>query len=247
MAFDNKLETIDKKYNVERPTYKQEDLEELQTQITSTARLHPEWKEFWIDEPTLIRFLKANITVAESHEALVNFCEWRVKYDVDNISPDDPDIKLEDSLGRAKILYGRTDSCGRPVMVVYPRYHNKDHGNIERLYKYAIYIFEQLSGLADKNGNANGTFCIVFNLQGFGMRNMDYQAVKQMLWILKNCYPERLGVALIYNYPWIFYGFWEVIKHWINSVTRSKILFCGDPELADFIERYLITDSSAVT
>ena len=130
-------------------------------------------------------------------------------------------------------------------MVLYPRYHDRYHGNLERLYKYGIFIFEQLSGLADKNGD--GTFCLVFDFQGFSNINMDYHGVKQMFWILKNCYPERLGVALIYNYPWLFYGFWEIIKRWINIVTRSKVVFCGQTELADFVDINLIPFDNSPT
>ena len=97
---------LDKKYNIQRPTCNDDDFEELQTLISTTARRHQEWNEFWLDEATILRFLKAYITVSDSYDALVNFCEWRVEHDVDNISPDDVEIKIEDASGRCKILYG---------------------------------------------------------------------------------------------------------------------------------------------
>lgn len=54
--------------------------------------------------------------------------------------------------------------------------------------------------------------CIVFDLKDFSMANMDYQFVKNLVWLLSKYYPERLGVCLIINAPMIFYGCWPVIR-----------------------------------
>jgi len=58
------------------------------------------------------------------------------------------------------------------------------------------------------------SLCIVFDLQDFSTANMDYQFVKNLIWLLSHYYPERLGVCLIINAPTVFYGCWAVIKPW---------------------------------
>lgn len=67
------------------------------------------------------------------------------------------------------------------------------------------------------------SLCIVFDLQDFSTANMDYQFVKNLIWLLSHYYPERLGVCLIINAPTVFYGCWAVIKPW--SVARNYVNF----------------------
>lgn len=56
--------------------------------------------------------------------------------------------------------------------------------------------------------------CIVFDLRDFGLSCMDYQVLKNLIWLLSKHYPERLGVCLILNAPALFSGCWAVIKGW---------------------------------
>lgn len=58
--------------------------------------------------------------------------------------------------------------------------------------------------------------CIVFDLKDFGMSCMDYQMIKNLIWLLSRHYPERLGVCLIINAPALFSGCWAVIKGWYD-------------------------------
>lgn len=46
-----------------------------------------------------------------------------------------------------------------------------------------------------------------------------------MLNILQNHYPERLGLALILNVPWLVDMFFKLIKPFIDPVTRDKMWF----------------------
>jgi hypothetical protein len=56
--------------------------------------------------------------------------------------------------------------------------------------------------------------CIVFDLKEFGLSCMDYQMIKNLIWLLSRHYPERLGVCLVLNAPALFSGCWTVIKGW---------------------------------
>ena len=62
-----------------------------------------------------------------------------------------------------------------------------------------------------------------FFLKGFALKNMDYAYVKRLIWILQHCYPERLGVCLIVNSPWIFYGCWSIIKLWLVNLELIMV------------------------
>ena len=86
---------LDFKYKMKRPSYNENDLELLKKYYYKELNRNPEWKDYWVEEETIIRFLKAHVTVQESLEALSIYCDWRHKYSVDDISPDDPDIRKE--------------------------------------------------------------------------------------------------------------------------------------------------------
>jgi len=43
---------------------------------------------------------------------------------------------------------------------------------------------------------------------------MDYQVIKNLIWLLSRHYPERLGICLVLNAPTLFSGCWGIIKGW---------------------------------
>jgi hypothetical protein len=47
----------------------------------------------------------------------------------------------------------------------------------------------------------------------------------EVLNILQNHYPERLGLALILNVPWLVNMFFKLIQPFIDPVTRNKMKF----------------------
>jgi len=79
--------------------------------------------------------------------------------------------------------------------------------------------------------------CVVFDLGGFSLKNMDYQFMKFMIGILQNYYPDSMGQCLILNSPWLFSGCWLILKRWIDPVSQQKIRFVSQQELLEFIEK----------
>lgn len=84
------------------------------------------------------------------------------------------------------------------------------------------------------------TSTIVFDMNGFGMNNMDYQSVKFLVSCFQTFYPESLGQVLVVDAPWIFNGCWVVIKPWLDPVVASKIKFIPSSALEDHIDKKYI-------
>ncbi|KAI8451896.1 CRAL-TRIO domain-containing protein [Phakopsora pachyrhizi] len=59
-----------------------------------------------------------------------------------------------------------------------------------------------------------------------------YQA-KEVIKILQTYYCERLGKAICINVPWVFWGFYKLVKPFLDSRTAEKIEF--DPVLTDLV------------
>ncbi|XP_065058869.1 uncharacterized protein LOC135686544 [Rhopilema esculentum] len=221
---------IHTKYRIKRTSYREDDLEKLKFILEPYFQANEEKR---LSEACIKRFLRAFLTTEETHEAIVRFLEWRDKFHVSSLCADDPEIAKEHAIGRCCVMDTK-DRDGRPVVLVKVRLHDPSTRDMHSLTNYTIHMLEQLASHCNEDVIDN--FCIIFDLKGFSLRNMDYTYVKRLIWILQNCYPERLGVCLIINSPWIFYGCWSVIKLWINEVTASKIIFVqNEDDLEDFV------------
>jgi len=70
-------------------------------------------------------------------------------------------------------------------------------------------------------------FTVLLDFKDWGYSNVDYAGVTTGVQMLQKYYPERLGMALCINTPWIFNAVWAVVSPLLNEVTRSKVVFVG--------------------
>lgn len=64
---------------------------------------------------------------------------------------------------------------------------------------------------------------------------------RELLHVLQNYYPERLGAAFIVFTPLLFSMVWKVIKHWLDQVTVSKVGCFSLFFVRCFFEMYVLT------
>ncbi|GCB79463.1 hypothetical protein scyTo_0019549, partial [Scyliorhinus torazame] len=140
-----------------------------------------------------------------------------------------------------------------PILLVTAKLHHSKDRNLQTLMKFIVYLLETAGSQCDDEICDN--FCIVFDMKDFSMNSMDYQFVKNLIWLLSNYYPERLGIWLIVNPPVLFSGCWVIIRSWCNlsaslhptrvvriwagwldENTAKKVIFISKPEqLAEYI------------
>lgn len=65
---------------------------------------------------------------------------------------------------------------------------------------YIIYNLEMAIKKAVPNQHR---ILVIFDLSGFSLKCMDYEALKLLIDILQTQYPEILGVAYVVNAPWV--------------------------------------------
>lgn len=73
------------------------------------------------------------------------------------------------------------------------------------------------------------TVCTIIDIAGVSIRQVPgvYGHVRNFSEVTQNYYPERLGHTYIINAPWGFGAVWNVIKAWLDPVTRDKIHILG--------------------
>ncbi|XP_077984519.1 uncharacterized protein LOC144439126 [Glandiceps talaboti] len=217
-----------------RPTeIKEADFQELKSRCQLIFDADP--AQYHTDA-SLRRFLRAFLTINDTFNAVLKCNKWRREYGVENLKDDNEEIKAQTALGTCKILPHR-DIEGRPIILITAKLHNAYDREIDAITKYTVYLLETASKKCNEDVIDN--LCVIFDLKDFSMSNMDYQYVKNLIWLLTKYYPERLGVCLIINAPMMFWGCWQVIRPWLHDYTASKVIFINDETQ---LSKYLCPD-----
>ncbi|KAG6003010.1 hypothetical protein E4U21_002445 [Claviceps maximensis] len=114
-----------------------------------------------------------------------------------------------------KSFFHGLDRQNRPITIIRARLHRASDQCVESMERYTTYLCE----------TGRGFQCLVFDLTGFTLANMDYTPVKFMIMCFEANYPESLGVILIHNAPWVFKACWRIIRGWLDPVIASKVNF----------------------
>jgi len=61
----------------------------------------------------------------------------------------------------------------------------------------------------------------------------------QLLHIVSNHYPERLGLLLIINAPWLFSAFWRLVSPFLTPATVRKVIFVSGAEVATTLLQHI--------
>ncbi|KAJ4303886.1 hypothetical protein N0V88_001484 [Collariella sp. IMI 366227] len=208
------------------------------------------WSFILADHPDVLvlRFLRARKWDVEKAVAmLVSALNWRHERRLE-----DHIIRKGDSIGLAKEqsddeksfmaqyhsgkAYVRgVDKERRPVFIIKVRLHDPKLQSPESMEMFVLHNIETIRTMIR---HPSEKACLIFDLTGFGLKNMDFHVVKFLVQVFEARYPEYLGVVLVHNAPFIFWGIWKMIKPWLDPVIASKINFTSsNRDLARFIEQ----------
>jgi len=183
----------------------------------------------------LLRFIVARKgKVNDALKMLLNALIWRVTYDIEGLCKQGERIIAEEEFSCGKVYFYKYDKEGRFVTYIHVSKHIKDVRPQIETEKMTILSMETVRLILNKE---NPTACMVFDMNGFSMQNMDYGFIRFLLNCFQNYYPEMLGVALIVGAPWIFHGCWKIIKQLLDPVVANKVQFIKDKsEIKNYID-----------
>ncbi|KAG4439559.1 hypothetical protein IFR05_004958 [Cadophora sp. M221] len=215
------------------------------------------WSMVKHDHPDalLLRFLRARKwDVDKALVMMVSTMRWRstevhVDDDImkngelgslDDANGSDPTKKKHGQDFLAQMRLGKSflhglDKSGRPMCFVRVRLHKQGEQSEESLERYTVFVIESARMILSPPVD---TACVVFDMTGFSMANMDYAPVKFMIKCFEANYPESLGVVLVHKAPWIFQGIWKIIRGWLDPVVASKVQFTNNnDEMEQFVPK----------
>uniref|UniRef100_A0A0D9VL47 CRAL-TRIO domain-containing protein n=1 Tax=Leersia perrieri TaxID=77586 RepID=A0A0D9VL47_9ORYZ len=172
----------------------------------------------YCSDASIARYLVArNWDVKKATKMLKKTLKWRSEYKPDEIRWDE--IANEAATGK---IY-RThyfDKSGRSILVMRPGVQNtkKAKGQI----RYLVYCMENAI-LNLPQGQSQMVWLIDF--AGFNLSNISLHVTKLTADVLQGHYPERLGVAILYNAPKFFESFWKIASPILEPKTFNKVKF----------------------
>uniref|UniRef100_A0A803ME30 CRAL-TRIO domain-containing protein n=1 Tax=Chenopodium quinoa TaxID=63459 RepID=A0A803ME30_CHEQI len=208
----------------------------------------PEKLSKFCSDDLISRYLRArNWNVKKATKMLKDSLKWRLEYKPEHICWED--VACEADSGK---VYRSTsvDKEGRPVLVMRPscqahlmlghklRDHIKladgisfvdMHANIlvntrsvSGQIKYLVYCME--NAILNLPPNQEQMVWLV-DFWNFNLTNISVKSAKETAHVLQNHYPERLGVAVLYNPPKFFEQFYKLVKPFLEPKTRKKVKF----------------------
>ncbi|VUC23486.1 unnamed protein product [Clonostachys rosea] len=195
------------------------------------------WRCIYIEHPDalVLRFLRARKwDVEKSVAMLVSTVSWRQEARIEEDivqqgeavglkeSPSAEEKGFIDQYRIGKCFLRGVDREGRPVFTVKVRLHDPHKQPSRSLEMYILHTFESMRMLIKPPIEKA---CIIFDMTGFALRNMDLHVFKFLITVFEARYPETLGVVLIHNAPFVFWGVWRAVKGWMDPVVANKIHF----------------------
>ncbi|XP_023543469.1 phosphatidylinositol transfer protein 3-like [Cucurbita pepo subsp. pepo] len=182
-------------------------------------------------DASILRYLKArNWNTKKANKMLRETLKWKLEYKPEKISWED--IALEAKTGK---IYraNYTDKQGRTVLVMRPSSQNTESttGQI----RYLVYCMEN----AILNTNSTDGYMVwLIDFHGWNTSCLSLKVTRDTANILQNHYPERLGLAILYNPPKVFESFWVMVRPFLESKTFKKVKFVysNNPESQKIME-----------
>jgi hypothetical protein len=148
----------------------------------------------WLTRECLLRYLRATKWVVDdAAKRLLGTLAWRREYGIDDFTPEY--ISPEQETGK-QIIMGY-DKEGRPLNYLNPGRQNTDAS--PRQIHHLFYMIERVVDLMPADVE---TLCLLINFKPTKQRqntSVPIGTAREVLSILQNHYPERLGKALIIN------------------------------------------------
>ncbi|CAF1014682.1 unnamed protein product [Adineta ricciae] len=183
----------------------------------------------------LLRWLRAKKwNVQSAFQQCRDTIKWRQEWGVKElVARGETDLCTEE-IRTGKSYFTGPDKAGRPISYVSVKDHIKGQFPPESTEKVTVYTMETGRKLLRP---PHESVTVIFDMTGFGLKNMDYSHLKFLINLLENYYPESFALGLIINAPWIFNGCWYIIKPWLDPVVESKIHFINNlNDLTQFVD-----------
>lgn len=200
-------------------------------------------EEFYTNVDCILRFLTAReFDSAKAFEMWKKWVDWRLSYKPEQISPTEECVRKQ--LETGKLVWHKTDKGNRPCLYYRMRYHVPNLTSLDDTLRFLIYMIEKGCNESDKLGSRQ--ICVVYDRRGYSKKQNDpnsMKAMKLLIPILQDYYPERLNRYYVLGANWFFRAMFTIVKTFLSEKTANKVkVLAEDQELLNFFDKHkLIT------
>ncbi|CAK7902511.1 phosphatidylinositol transfer protein Pdr16p [[Candida] anglica] len=233
------------KYDHVLAHFKEYIKKDIPVNSTSGAATHPVLIEerAWLTKECFLRYLRATKWKEDAAiQRIEDTIVWRRTFGVVNVPGHTDESKLLTAeLVEAENLTGKNlivgyDNDNRPCLYLRNGYQNTSP-SIKQV-QHLVFMLERVIQYMPP-GQDGLALLIDFKAApahlNLSSKFPSLSISKQVLHILQNHYPERLGRGLFTNIPWIGYTFFKVVGPFIDPYTRSKTIY--DQPFENFVPR----------
>ena len=178
-----------------------------------------------LHDAAVLRFLRARPTLETAAAMLRHHLIWRQETKPwQTICP-----ACDDTPGYHALRQVGFDQAGRPI--IYTCFVQcADGTGIQNGAEHLTFAIENaihaMKAYYDKHHQqGDGKWVWMLDYAGFGLKNMGLASSKKPLALLQSHYPERLHKVVMLNAPWIFGGFFAMLKPFVDARTYAKAAF----------------------
>ncbi|XP_010926887.1 patellin-4 [Elaeis guineensis] len=194
----------------------------------------------------LLKFLRAReFKVKEAFEMLQNTLRWRKEFNVDSIL----DELLDADLGAASYTDG-IDREGHPVCYnvsgvfqddkLYQKIFGTEEGR-EKFLKWRVQLMEKGIQKLDFHPGGVASMLQITDLKDSpGPSKKELRiAMKQVVQLLQDNYPEFVARNIFINVPFWYYAFNALLSPFLTQRTKSKFVFARPAKVTETLLKYI--------
>ncbi|CAH8644507.1 unnamed protein product [Dicrocoelium dendriticum] len=212
---------------------------ELREMATSRHAPLPSEPDYFTNEKTLTRFIKARkYVLKDAYKQLAAAIEWRREYRPNQVEC----IWCAEQPGYHGIRQVGFDSEQRTVMYACFAQCHTNKNTAEDVIAHVLYLVENAircsEALADE-------LVIVVDCTGFSLPCCNPKIGKQFVQTFANNYPEHLNRFYLINHNPILQGVWKTIKVFVDPNTAKKVKLVKKERLESIFEERFGTELAA--
>ncbi|XP_052190905.1 uncharacterized protein LOC127800368 [Diospyros lotus] len=220
MSVDSEKPTLN---GIENPLISEEQQGKINEVRRALGPL-PSKLSIYCSDASISRHLRARSwNVKKAIKMIKETLKWRGKYKPEEIRWDE--VAKEAETGK---IYRSTyvDKHGRTVLVMRPSCQNSK--SVKGQIRYLVYCME--NAIMNLPQNQEQMVWLI-DFHGFNLSNISIKVTRETANVLQDHYPERLGLAVLYNPPKFFEPFWTVVKPFLEpkTVNKVKFVYSDDP------------------
>lgn len=109
--------------------------------------------------------------------------------------------------------------------------------------KWHLYLAERAIASSERKSDEE-KMCIFFNYNNFSSSRVPpLKIAKEVVCAFRDHYPERMDAVFMIDTPFLFRSFWNLIKMFVDPVTKSKMVFVtGDDQKEKMLTNNISAD-----